>query len=207
MNMENGSPEGFRIFLSRLRKPSWLVEGRPWIGWILVSCLILALLSGVAFVIFGLVIIWQVASHGAGELKWGLSFALWWILGIYAALVISVVRLLWIYGRCDTPKNLPKEIEAAESGDASAAYGVARHYMAVDPPSARAWLLKAAQASEPGAMVDLARMLRDGRGGFKDTASARVWLKRAVRAGHPDAAILLGDMESRLRDTFTQRGI
>lgn len=187
---------------SFLRLPEGWAEGRPWLGWLLVGGLALALLSAVAFVGFGLVIVWLVARHGAGEMGHGLPYALWWIFGLLAVVPLSFFRLWWHFSRGSAPQRGPRELKAAERGDPRAAYQMACRYRGGDDLSARAWMLQAAQAGVPEAMVDLATLLREGRGGPRDLQAARAWLARATDAGEPRARALLAEVEARVGDRF-----
>ncbi len=69
--------------------------------------------------------------------------------------------------------------------------------VAADAPRAMRWLQRAAEAGDARAALDLARLLRGGRGVPTDDARAREWLNVAVQRQLPDAQFLLA---SQLRD-------
>lgn len=177
-------------------------DGKPWVGWLLFAGLAVSLLSGVGFVVLGLVIVWRVAGHGAGELAHGMSLALIWLLALLAVVPLSILRVWWIFSRDSVPRRAPRDLEAAERGDHAAAHRLGQGYLGRDPLSARAWFLRAAQAGSPEAMVELATLLREGRGGPRDLPAARIWLARATNAGEPRARALLAEVEARLGDRF-----
>lgn len=173
---------------------------RPWVGRLLMLCMGFSVVGCLAVIVFGLVLIFLVASHGAGDLSGGMGTALLWLFGLLGAVLMLLLRFWWVYGRDGRPRSGHRDLEAAQAGDAAAAHRLARHYAAGDALSARSWLLQAARSGHPEAMVDLANMLRTGHGGTRDLAGARVWLARAAEAGHPGAAVPLAEVEAQLAD-------
>lgn len=81
-------------------------------------------------------------------------------------------------------------------GDARAALALARS-LERDAPrdhgAARRAYEAAAEAGLADAQLELAEMLRDGRGGRRDLREALRWLEAAARAGNPRAAHALGE--------------
>ncbi|MDY7115668.1 sel1 repeat family protein [Halomonas sp. SSL-5] len=65
-------------------------------------------------------------------------------------------------------------------------------------------LIEAAEQGHPGAMADLGRAFREGRGVQADSRAARRWLEQAANAGHTGARAELGEM---LLDGEPQRAL
>jgi hypothetical protein len=196
-------PTFLRTLDERLGLSRAFREGRPWMGWVLLATLAIVLLCPPAGILFLLYIVYQVASHGAGEFRHGLSTALIWAFTLLSAIFLVLLRYYWEYGRGTRPTGKSRKWKAAEAGDVNAAFQVAQGYLQVDPPSARAWLLKAAHGGHPGAMVELAGILQAGLGGPKDLTSARHWLLRAKELGESRADALLAQVEAKLADRFS----
>lgn len=65
-------------------------------------------------------------------------------------------------------------------------------------------LIEAAEQGHPGAMADLGRAFREGRGVQADSRAARRWLEQAANAGHTGARAEIGEM---LLDSEPQRAL
>jgi prolyl 4-hydroxylase len=61
-------------------------------------------------------------------------------------------------------------------------------------PEAQAWLLRAAEAGQPHAQIEYARMRLYGMAGAPAPDAAAQWLLRAEQAGHPAASELLANI-------------
>lgn len=202
----------FLLLRSSIKVPAAIAEGRPWVGYLLLSGLLLCLLAFLATVAALLYIAWAVGGRegdgGVGaEFSKGFPIALWWLFGLLSVVPISLFYLWWHFSRGSRPMDIHADLKAAQAGDAAAAHRVGRHYRDRDPSSSRAWLAKAAQAGLPEAMVELAQELRAGRGGPRDLASARGWLLRASALGDPEARALLAEVDAQLGDIHSERGI
>lgn len=215
-----GRPTAFRRILDWCLPPEVRRE-RRWIGWLLLAGAVLIALFALFTLGVLVVLVDSMARHGSGNLggeasfaangpadfSRGISIARWWLVGVWMVVPLSIFRLWWHFGRGDRPGRVHADLEAAQRGDGAAAHRLGRHYWDRDPGSARAWLARAAHAGEPGAMVDLAQDLREGRGGPRDLASARAWLLRASAAGDPRAQGLLAEVDAQLGDRHSERGI
>jgi uncharacterized protein len=67
------------------------------------------------------------------------------------------------------------------------------------------WLCQAAEQGLPQAQLQLARLLRDGRGVPMDRSQAYVWLLLSTRSGGQDGAKELQDLEANLGTTEIER--
>lgn len=84
---------------------------------------------------------------------------------------------------------------AAESGGPDDALRLAMALIdARRMPDAQAWLLRAAEAGQPQAQVEYARMRLYGMAGASAPEAAAQWLQRAEQAGHPAASELLANI-------------
>jgi hypothetical protein len=191
-----------------------------WIGWVLGITVGLLLVFLLASLVLLVVLVDSFAHHGAGSLGGkaeftpgdcfdmgpGLFMARLWLCSLLSVLPITFGWLWLLYSKGQRPLAGHRDLDAAQRGEPGAAHRVGLHYRDRDPSAARHWLARAAQAGEPAAMVDLARALRDGRGGPRDLASARGWLHRARVAGAPGAAEELAEVEAQLGDRFSEKG-
>ena len=204
------------MFLRRLFDrclPPEARHDRRWIGWLLFAAAVLIALFVLFSLVLLIVLVDSIASQGVEVLtdssspyRQGASVARWWLFGLLAIAPLSLFRLWWHFGRRDRPAGVPSDLRAAQAGDGAAAHRLGLHYRQKDPGSARAWLVRAAHAGVPEAMVDLALDLREGSGGPKDLASARGWLLRARAAGAPGAQEHLAEVEAQLGDRHSERG-
>ncbi len=201
-------PERLQRAAARLRVPSdWWTEGRPWMGYVLLAAAILVLLGVLCLVAAGLIVLSIVGGREGSDFSKGIPMALLWLFGVFFALGIAAFYFWWALFRGDRPRRGHSDLEAAQSGDGTAAHRLGLHYRDRDPASARAWLSQAAHAGVAEAMVELAQDLRLGRGGPRDLASARAWLLRAAAASAPRAQALLEEVEAQLGDRHSERGI
>lgn len=97
-------------------------------------------------------------------------------------------------GTADEGKAL---IEAASGNDRVAWLAIGNSYLngesgSVDPMKAAPWIIKAAEAGEPVALLQYARLAADGIGMEKNPALAEGALRRAAEAGLTDAEDTLG---------------
>lgn len=215
-----GRPSSLRRLLDWCLPPEVRQE-RRWIGWLLLAGAILIALFALFTLALAVVIIDSMARHGSGSLEGqasfavngpadfsrGISIARWWLVGVWMVVPLSLFRLWWHFGRGDRPISVHSDLEAAQKGDGAAAYRLGQHYRDRDASSARAWLSRSAHAGHPEAMVELAKDLREGRGGPRDLASARGWLLRASAIGDPEARRLLAEVDAQLGDIHSERGI
>lgn len=194
-------------------------QERRWIGWLLLGGVVLVALWLLTLLGLMLFMVDSTARHGAGTLNGEAAFepggpadlgknmliARLWLVGLFLVAPLSLFRLWWHYGRGEGPAPPPPDLDAAQRGDAEAACRLAHEYeQKGDWISARAWLKTAAQAGHAPAMVDLAKDLREGRGGPKDLPTARAWLEKAVEAQEPRAPSLLRALEAQLKDRHTE---
>lgn len=209
----------FQRFLDWCLPPAARQDKR-WIGWLLLAGAILIVLFILFSILVLILLIDTLAQHGAGALggeaaiqpggpndfSQGISIAHWWLFGLLSVVPLSLFRLWWHFGRSDRPGSASADLKAAQAGDGAAAFRLGQHYLHRDPSSARAWLSQAAHAGIAEAMVELARDLREGRGGPRDLASARGWLTRAAAAGAPEAKGMLAQVEAQLGDRYSEQG-
>lgn len=213
-------PIAFRRLLDWCLPPE-ARRDRRWIGWLLLAGVILVLIFALFSLVLLVFLVNSMSQHGTGSLggeasyatngpadfNRGLSIARWWLFGLLSVVPLTLLRLWWHFGRGDRPTGVHTDLKAAQAGDCAAAHRLGQHYLDRDPSSARAWLSRAAHAGVPEAMVDLARDLREGKGGPRDLASAQAWLLRATAAGHPHAKTLLDEVEAQLGNRHSERGI
>jgi hypothetical protein len=82
-------------------------------------------------------------------------------------------------------------MEEAEQGDPAACLRLAEAYLGGDAElhrdlnAGRHWLTRAAEGGNAVAMVRLAELLQEGRGGPRDEEQAMAWLLEARRLGRP----------------------
>lgn len=87
--------------------------------------------------------------------------------------------------------------DRARDGDPEACFQLADRYLRGeedlprDDASGRHWLERAALGGHPEAMVRLAALLKEGRGGARNPGEGRDWLRKAEQRGHRHAARLL----------------
>ena len=186
----------------------------PWLGWVLVGCLALFLVFIVSSLGLFLYIIDALVSTGSHTLegtgpndftKWLIVMRVW-LFSLLSVPPLCLFRIWWIFAKDGRPREVHPAMAGARRGDPGAAHRVALHYRDQDPAAARAWLARAAQAGSPQAMVELARELREGRGGPKDLPTARAWAQSALDAGAPGAGELLGQIDAQLGDRFSTLG-
>ena len=186
----------------------------PWLGWVLVGSLVLFLVFLLASLGVFLYTIDSFVGAGPHNLDGkggfdfgpGLALARLWLLSLLSVPVLCLFRIWWLFAKEDRPREVHQAMAGARRGEPGAAHQVALHYADRDPSAARAWLLRAAQGGSAQAMVDLARELREGRGGPKDLPTARAWVLRAAEAGAPGAEALLGEIEAQLGDRYSTLG-
>ncbi len=186
---------------------SWASEGRPWMGYLLLLAILLVILSLLVLIATGFIILGAVAGREDAEYSKGNPMALLWLCAMFFIVGVSLYYVWWHFARGSKPAAIHGDLKAAQGGDGLAAHRLGLHYGHRDPGSARAWLIQAACAGVPAAMVDLAQDLREGRGGPRDLASAQGWLLRASVAGEPRAQALLAEVEARMGDSHSERGI
>jgi len=143
------------------------------------------LVLGLAFLGLGL---WALAAFGLPEGSRHLPF-----------LVLAVAALPFLGGFLLVRHQLGPEprrkrarqalLDAAKAGDPAACNALARAYLRGEPDlprddvSGRHWMERAARCGHPPAMIGLASLLREGRGGPRDPAAADHWLGEAKRRG------------------------
>lgn len=88
-------------------------------------------------------------------------------------------------------------IDQAREGDPEACFQLADRYLRGeedlprDDVSGRHWLERAALGGHAEAMVRLAALLKEGRGGARNPGEGRDWLRKAEQRGHRHATRLL----------------
>jgi TPR repeat protein len=117
------------------------------------------------------------------------------------AAIVTLPTLIWYWAHSYRPsRELMKLEKRAKAGEAAAMYELGMMYrngsvhFPQDVPEAWPWLLKAAEAGHPEAMLQIGQLMAWGYGGPKDAAQGRQWLQRAKSLGLSEADTHLGRM-------------
>ena len=98
----------------------------------------------------------------------------------------------------DEPVTAPCTRTEAEAGDATAQFGLAFRFVALeDYTEAMSWYLKAADQNHHLAQFNLGQMFARGQGTERNDSTAVMWIRRAANGGDAGAQFDLGNRYGR----------
>ncbi|HJU84289.1 MAG TPA: serine/threonine-protein kinase [Holophagaceae bacterium] len=135
----------------------------------------------------GLLVVACLTAFALGHVWVGLGLAV--ILGTLAAVLFLILprREERLSDRAARWMDLAQAGVPEAAFDLAVAYLGGREHLPQDDSAARYWLMQAAVHRHAEAMVLLADLFIEGRGGIRDLRQAETWLRRAFEAGHPGA--------------------